>query len=108
MPSTRLDNIFYVSSGSEATDNAIKIARVYTGKSNIIAMNRGFHGRTIAALSITSSNTVCKNGISPLLPNIFFCHEVSQSHFAESTLPLPRSSLLNDSECTSWLLGLEP
>lgn len=78
MPSTRLDNVFYVSSGSEATDNAIKIARVYTGKSNIIAMNRGFHGRTIAALSITSSNTVCKNGISPLLPNIFFCHDFTK------------------------------
>ena len=37
--SPRLDSIFYVNSGSEATDNAIKIARKYTGKSNIITMS---------------------------------------------------------------------
>ena len=48
MPNKNLDNIFYVNSGSEATDNAIKIARSYTGKHNIIGMQRGFHGRTLA------------------------------------------------------------
>ena len=48
MPCQSLDNIFYVNSGSEATDNALKIARNYTQKTNIISMNRGFHGRTIA------------------------------------------------------------
>lgn len=74
----KLDNIFYVNSGSEATDNAIKLARIYTGKSNIIALNKGFHGRTLGALSITSSNTKCKNNISPLLSNIFFCKEPNQ------------------------------
>ena len=73
MPDKQLNNIFYVNSGSEAIDNSIKIARKYTGKSNIISMNRGFHGRTLASLSITSSNLSCKKGISPLLSNIFFC-----------------------------------
>ena len=73
MPNNELDNIFYVSSGSEATDNVIKIARKYTGKSNIICMNNGFHGRTIAALSVTSSNLSCKKDITPLLSNIFYC-----------------------------------
>lgn len=73
-----LDNIFYVNSGSEAIDNAIKISRVYTRKSNIISMNKGFHGRTISALSITSSNTVCKQGIAPLLPNIYFCENMTK------------------------------
>jgi 4-aminobutyrate aminotransferase-like enzyme len=73
-----LDNIFYVNSGSEAIDNAIKISRVHTKKSNIISMNKGFHGRTISALSITSSNTVCKQGISPLIPNIYFCENMTK------------------------------
>ena len=72
---THLDNIFYVNSGSEATDNAIKIARKYTGKSNIIAMSNGFHGRTLGALSVTSSNTRCKLGISPLMSNVYFCED---------------------------------
>ena len=67
MPSKELDTIFYVNSGSEATDNAIKIARKYTGKSNIIAISKGFHGRSIAALSVTSSNLSCKKGITPSL-----------------------------------------
>ena len=73
IPNKKMDNVFYVNSGSEATDNAIKIARKYTGKSNIISMNRGFHGRTIGALSVTSSNLSCKKGITPLMSNIFFC-----------------------------------
>lgn len=72
---TTLDSIFYVNSGSEATDNALKIARKHTGKSNIISMNGGFHGRSIAALSVTSSNINCRKGLTPLLSNIFFCDE---------------------------------
>ena len=74
-----IDNIFFVNSGSEATDNAIKIARNHTGKSNIIAMNKGFHGRTIGALSITSSNLNCKKGIAPLLSNVYFCNAFTNS-----------------------------
>jgi len=72
-PSPKLDNILYVNSGSEATDNAIKIARASTGKSNIISLNGGFHGRTLGALSVTSSNLACTKNISPLISNIFFC-----------------------------------
>ena len=78
MPDSSLDNFFYVNSGSEATDNAIKIARVSSGKSNIISMNGGFHGRTLGALSITSSNLNCKKHISPLIPNIYFCTEYTK------------------------------
>jgi 4-aminobutyrate aminotransferase len=79
MPNDKLDNIFYVNSGSEATDNSIKIARKYTHKPNIIAMNKGFHGRSIAALSITSSNIGCRKGLTPLLSNVFFCPDFTKS-----------------------------
>ena len=67
-----LDTIFYTSSGSEANDNAIKIARRYTEKTNIIAINRGFHGRTLGTLSVTSSNMVCKYKCHPMIPGVFF------------------------------------
>ena len=40
MPNKSLNNVFYVNSGSEATDNAIKIARAYTKKQNIITMKK--------------------------------------------------------------------
>lgn len=70
-----LDTIFYVNSGSEATDNAIKMSRIYTGKQNIIALRKGFHGRTLGALSVTSSNINCKLNMQPLIPGMFFCDE---------------------------------
>tara|TARA_Y200000002_G_C22637373_1_gene645321 strand:+ start:309 stop:1508 length:1200 start_codon:yes stop_codon:yes gene_type:complete len=79
MPDESLDNILYLNSGSEATDNSIRIARKYTRKPNIIAMNKGFHGRSIGALSVTSSNISCREGLSPLLPNVFFCHDFTKS-----------------------------
>jgi 4-aminobutyrate aminotransferase-like enzyme len=78
MPDKSLDNIFYVNSGSEATDNAIKIARRYTNKTNIIAMSRGFHGRSIGALSVTSSNIACKYKLQPLMPGVFFCPDFTK------------------------------
>ena len=81
MPYSSLDNIFYVNSGSEAIDNAIKIARIYTKKSNIITMKGGFHGRTIGALSVTSSNINCRKDVSPLLSNIYFCNNFKKESF---------------------------
>ena len=78
MPCESLNNVFYVSSGSEATDNAIKIARKYTQKTNIIALNRGFHGRTLGALSVTSSNLNCKLHSQPLIPGIYFCETFTE------------------------------
>ena len=60
MPNKELNQFFYVNSGSEATDNAIKIARNYNNRNNIIALKGGFHGRTLGALSVNSSNVFSK------------------------------------------------
>ena len=68
-----LDTFFYVNSGSEATDNSIKIARHFTKKPNIISFNNGFHGRTLAAMSLTSSKLSYRSGCSPLLGGIHIC-----------------------------------
>jgi 4-aminobutyrate aminotransferase len=78
-PDTMLDSVFHVPSGSEATENAIKIARKFTGKQNIIAVNRGFHGRTLGALALTSSNILVKKGCYPLIPGAFFCSPTKES-----------------------------
>ena len=83
LPDSSLNNLFYVNSGSEATDNAIKIARAYTKKQNIITINRGFHGRTYGALSITSSNLTCKQQTHPFIPGIYFCQPNNCDHFDE-------------------------
>ena len=81
--SKNLNNIFYTNSGSEATENALKIATKYTGKSNIVCIKGGFHGRTIGALSVTSSNTTCRNGVRPLLSNIYFCGKETKDEIDE-------------------------
>ena len=47
-----LNSYYFTTSGSEATDNAIKIARRYTNRNGIIVVKKGFHGRTIGALSL--------------------------------------------------------
>ncbi len=48
-----LHHIFLANSGAEAIDGALKFARLATGRSNFVAFTRGFHGRTIGALSVT-------------------------------------------------------
>ena len=66
-----LDSIFFMNSGSEAIEAALKLARRVTGRPGIIAFRGGFHGRTIGAASITSSNINYRQGYEPLLPGVY-------------------------------------
>lgn len=58
---------FFCSSGTEAVEGSIKIARLATGKTGIISTTNSFHGKTMGSLSI-SGREVYKNGCGPLLP----------------------------------------
>ena len=66
-----MDTIYFTNSGSEAVENAIKLARVYTKKPNIITFMGGFHGRTMGCMSLSSSKVSCRTGYSPLLSGVF-------------------------------------
>jgi 4-aminobutyrate aminotransferase len=66
-----LDTYFFSNSGAEAVEAAIKLARVATGKPNIIVFQGSFHGRTHAAMAMTTSKTVYRAGYQPLVPGIF-------------------------------------
>jgi 4-aminobutyrate aminotransferase-like enzyme len=48
-----LKRVFFVNSGAEANENALRMACVATGRSKIIAITHGFHGRTAAAAAVT-------------------------------------------------------
>ncbi len=50
---TNMDLAWFVNSGAEANEGALKMARKFTGKTKIIAMEHGFHGRTMGALGVT-------------------------------------------------------
>lgn len=63
--------VFLCNSGSEANETAIKLAKKYTGKDQIISFAGSFHGRTLASLSVTGDHKY-KKGIGSLMPNVKF------------------------------------
>lgn len=65
-----LDSVFYATSGSEAVEASIRLARMATGRPNIIAFHGGFHGRTVAAASLTTAGTKFRSGFSPLMGGV--------------------------------------
>lgn len=62
--------IFFGNSGAEAIEAAVKLARYATGRQRFIAFLRGFHGRTLGALSFTGSKYVQRQGFFPLIPGV--------------------------------------
>jgi acetylornithine/succinyldiaminopimelate/putrescine aminotransferase len=62
-----LDQVFFVNSGTEANENALKLARQITGRTAIVSFEGGFHGRTIASLSATGIAKY-RERTAPLLP----------------------------------------
>jgi acetylornithine aminotransferase/acetylornithine/N-succinyldiaminopimelate aminotransferase len=52
-----LGNVFFANSGSEANETALKLARKYTGRSGVVAMEEGWHGRTLGSLATTYDET---------------------------------------------------
>ncbi|WP_017604097.1 aspartate aminotransferase family protein [Nocardiopsis alkaliphila] len=65
-----LDRLFYVNSGSEAVEAALRLARQATGRQNAIVFQGSFHGRTMGAASLTTSGTKIRAGIGPLVPGV--------------------------------------
>jgi 4-aminobutyrate aminotransferase/(S)-3-amino-2-methylpropionate transaminase len=62
--------VLLINSGAEAVENAVKIARRYTGRYGIIAFEHAFHGRTTLAMGLTSQVKYYKFGFGPFDPGI--------------------------------------
>jgi 4-aminobutyrate aminotransferase / (S)-3-amino-2-methylpropionate transaminase / 5-aminovalerate transaminase len=62
---------FFVNSGAEAVENAVKIARSYTRRQAVIAFEDAFHGRTQMALSLTGKTHPYKAGFGPFAPEVY-------------------------------------
>ncbi|MER7396516.1 aminotransferase class III-fold pyridoxal phosphate-dependent enzyme [Streptomyces sp. NPDC000151] len=65
-----LDSLFFANSGSEAVEAAMRLARQATGRPNIVVCQGGFHGRTVAAASLTTSGTKVRTGFGPLMSGV--------------------------------------
>ncbi|GLY64583.1 aspartate aminotransferase family protein [Amycolatopsis taiwanensis] len=65
-----LDSLFFANSGSEAIEAALRLSRQATGRPNIVVFQGGFHGRTVAAATMTTSGTRFSAGFSPLMSGV--------------------------------------
>jgi 4-aminobutyrate aminotransferase len=84
----RLQKTFFANSGAEAIEGALKLARLYTGKKEVISLDMSFHGRTYMTLSVTGNSGRKKRG-GPYASGVAFA-------------PAPytyRSRWRNDEEC---------
>ena len=75
---------FFVNSGAEAVENAVKIARAYTKRPGVIAFEDAFHGRTMMTLSLTSKTHPYKAGFQPFPGEVYripyaYCYRCSYS-----------------------------
>jgi 4-aminobutyrate aminotransferase/(S)-3-amino-2-methylpropionate transaminase len=63
--------VFLANSGAEAVENAVKIARVATGRPAILCFEGGFHGRTLLTMTLTSRHAPYKTGFGPFAPEVY-------------------------------------
>lgn len=66
-----LDRVYFVNSGTESVEGALKLAKKYTGRNKLVAFENSYHGDTHGSLSVTGRN-VYRDPYKPLLPNVHF------------------------------------
>ncbi len=70
-PGTSPKKSLFVTTGAEAVENCVKIARAHTGRRGVIAFNGGYHGRTLMTMTLTGKITPYKNLFGPFPGDIF-------------------------------------
>lgn len=79
-----LDSVYFVNSGAEATEGAMKLAKRVTGRTEIISFKNAYHGSTHGALSIMGSEEF-KNSFRPLLPDTKIIEFNNEEHLLQIT-----------------------
>jgi acetylornithine/succinyldiaminopimelate/putrescine aminotransferase len=80
----KLDTVYFTNSGAEAVEGALKVAKKYTGRTELLACHNAYHGSTHGALSITG-NPGMKEGYGPLLPEVGFLRFNEEADLARIT-----------------------
>ncbi|MEK7016548.1 4-aminobutyrate--2-oxoglutarate transaminase [Bacillus sp. FSL R9-9410] len=70
VPGTSKKKTMFANSGAEAIENAVKIARKVTGRSKVISFERGFHGRTLMTMSLSTKENPYKAGFGPFVSDM--------------------------------------
>lgn len=70
-PGDHEKQVMFLNSGAEAVENAVKIARKYTKRQGVVVFSRGFHGRTLLTMSMTSKVKPYKYEFGPFAPEVY-------------------------------------
>ena len=70
-PGTHAKKTALFTTGAEAVENAIKIARTATGRPAVVVLGHAYHGRTLLTMSMTAKNVPYKEGFGPFAPEIY-------------------------------------
>jgi 4-aminobutyrate aminotransferase / (S)-3-amino-2-methylpropionate transaminase / 5-aminovalerate transaminase len=101
----------FFNAGTEAVENAIKLARAYTGRPAVIAFEGGFHGRTLLSLSLTSKTHPYKAGLGPFAPEVYrvpFPNEYRGPSTEEALAALERALVTQVAAETVAAIVIEP
>lgn len=66
---SHLSSVYFVNSGSEAVDGALKLAKKYSGRAEVLSFRNAYHGSSVGAMSIMGSE-IYKHGYYPLMPGV--------------------------------------
>lgn len=81
----------FANSGAEAIENAVKIARKVTGRSKVISFERGFHGRTLMTMSLSTKENPYKAGFGPFVSDMHILPYPYYYRAEEGAFPLKSS-----------------
>ncbi len=70
-PGSFAKKTMFVSTGAEAVENAVKIARYATGRQAVVVFDHSFHGRTLLAMTMTAKAMPYKSGLGPFAPEVY-------------------------------------
>ncbi len=70
-PGSFAKKTLFVSTGAEAVENAVKIARYATGRQAVVVLDHSFHGRTLLAMTMTAKAMPYKTGFAPFAPEVY-------------------------------------
>jgi 4-aminobutyrate aminotransferase/(S)-3-amino-2-methylpropionate transaminase len=97
---------FFVNTGSEAVENAVKIARSFTGKKSIICFDDAYHGRTYMAMALTSKEKPYKYGFGPFSEELYrlpFANEFRSENATAASLAAVEDCLKNHDDIAGIL-----
>ncbi len=102
----QLDRVYFVNSGTEANEAALKLAKKHTGRHRFLAFRNGYHGDTQGSLSVTGRD-VYRRPYEPLLPEVDF-HDFNSETVLESITPEVAAVILEPIQGEGGIIPADP